>query len=137
MATDKTPNYTAAQETLILAEIAKTGANLQTAERLAAMSDMYDAEGKERKPRAITAKMSRMAEKHGFKYERKQPTTKDGKPVTNKTDLVAKIAAALDVATDALDGLEKSPKAALETLHAVIGDMIADRDAEREESEAA
>jgi len=134
MATDKTPNYTATQEALILEEIGKTGANITTAERLAAMAEMNDAEGKERKPRAITAKMSRMAEKHGFKYERKQPTTKDGKPVTNKTDLVAKIAAALDLATDALDGLEKSPKAALETLHAVIGDMIAERN---EESEAA
>lgn len=134
MATDKTPNYTATQEALILAEIGKTGANLATAERLAAMSEMNDAEGKERKPRAITAKMSRMAEAHGFKYERKQPTTKDGKPVTNKTDLVAKIAAALDLAKESLDGLEKSPKGALETLHAVIGDMIAEREEDAREA---
>lgn len=122
MATEKTPNYSATQESIILAAIAANGnvANIAVATTLAADPRMNDNDGNERKPRAIVAKMSRMADAHGFKYERKQPTTKDGKPVQKKLDLVALIASRAGVTADKLDGLEKAPKLALDTLAAAF-----------------
>jgi hypothetical protein len=59
--------------------------------------------------RSIIAKVIRM----GLPYERKQPTTKTGEPVTNKAKLVAEIGA---VVAGNLDGLEKAPKPALVAL---------------------
>lgn len=118
MAKIATPNYSTAQETIILNAIRENGnvANLALAEVLAAREDMRDNDGQVRKARAITAKMSRMAEANGFTYERKAPTTKDGKAVTKKTDLVARIATLSGVTAAKLNGLETAPKLALESL---------------------
>ena len=131
MATEKTPNYSAAQEKIILDAIRANGnvANLTLAEKLASDPRMNDNDGNARKPRAITAKMSRMAEAEGFRYERKQPTTKDGKPVTKKNDLVARIATLAGVEAAKLDGLEKAPKNALDTLASAFADLTAEREA--------
>lgn len=59
--------------------------------------------------RSIIAKIVRM----GLPYERKQPTTKTGEPVTNKAKLVAEIG---QVVSGNLEGLEKAPKPALVAL---------------------
>ena len=113
---EKTPNYSPAQENLILAAIAANDgvADKSVAETLAANPEMNGENGP-RNVRSIIAKMIRM---DGVNYVRQQPTTKDGKPVQKKLDLVAKIAASANVAASKLDGLEKAPKLALETLAA-------------------
>lgn len=114
---DKTPNYSPAQETLILAAIETNGgvANKTVAETLAADPAMNGENGP-RNARAIIAKMVRM----NVNYQRQEKVTKDGKPVTKKTDLVNKIAALADVSAAKLDGLDKAPKLALETLAAAF-----------------
>jgi len=124
MATDKTPNYSADQENIILAAVRENGniANLALAEKLAADPRMNGADGP-RKPRGITAKMSRMAEAGGFKYERKAPTTKDGQPVVKKLDAVKEIARLAGVDFAKLDGMEKAPKLALDTIRTALADM--------------
>ena len=121
---EKTPNYSPEQEKIILDVVRANDnvANLELATELSERQDMYDSEGNKRKPRAITAKMTRMAEASGFKYERKQPTTKDGKPVQKKLDLVKRIAELAGVTVEKLDGMEKSPKLALDTLVAALAD---------------
>jgi hypothetical protein len=120
MATEKTPNYSTAQEALILEAIRDNGnvADFDLATKLAAdpRMNMDEGKGEARKARGITAKMARMKDAEGFTYKGKQPTTKDGKPVTKKTDLVARIAELSGVVADKLSGLEKAPKLALETL---------------------
>jgi hypothetical protein len=130
----KVANYTPAQEQIILDAVRANGnvANLELAEKLAKRSDMRDADGNERKARGITAKMSRMKEAHGFTYERKAPTTKDGKPVTKKTEIVGEIAKLAGVTAERLDALDKASKGALEILRDVLTSMseeIAEREA--------
>lgn len=112
--TEKTPNYTAAQENLIREAAEANGGtlNLAIAETLAANPAMNDADGNTRKARSIVAKISRM----GLDYERKQNVTKDGRPVAKKADLVARIATLAGVNVARLDGMANSPKMALETL---------------------
>jgi hypothetical protein len=129
---DKTPNYSPAQETLILNAIRANGniANKTIAEQLAADPAMDGADGP-RKPRAITAKMSRMKVEHGFEYERKAPVSKTGAPIQKKLDLVAKIARMADVSVASLDNLDKASKGALE----VLADLVTEL-AERREDEA-
>jgi uncharacterized protein (DUF2147 family) len=129
MATEKTPNYTAAQEAIIVALAAANGdtLDLTLAKSLADDPRMNDADGNPRNYRSIVAKISRM----GIAYKRKEPTTKDGKPVTKKSDLVSAIATLAGVNAAKLDGMEKSPKLALET----IRDALASR--AESESEAA
>ena len=111
---DKTPNYSDAQVALILATIEANGgvANKSVAETLAVDPRMNDADGNARNVRSIIAKMTRM----DVNYQRQQPTTKDGKPVQKKNDLVARIATLANVPAAKLDGLEKAPKLALDTL---------------------
>lgn len=110
---EKTPNYSPAQESLILAAIAANDgiANKSVAETLATNSAMNGAEGP-RSPRAIIAKMTRME----VNYQPQAKLTKDGKEVTKKNDLVARIAALAEVSVASLAGLEKAPKPVLETL---------------------
>lgn len=113
---EKTPNYSPAQEALILAAVEANGgvANKSVAEKLAADPAMNADEGKgaARNVRSIIAKMTRM----DIGYQRQQPTTKDGKPVNKKLDLVKSIADLSGVTASKLDGLDKAPKLALEAI---------------------
>lgn len=113
--------YTAVQEALILAAIKANGnvANQTIAEALAAdprMNDESNGKSEARTARGIIAKMSRMKDANGFTYERKVTLSKSGAPVQKKLDMVARIAERAGVAAAKLDGLEKAPKLALETL---------------------
>jgi hypothetical protein len=119
MATEKTPNYNDAQVALILAAIAANNgvADKSVAETLALDPRMNDNDGKERKPRAIIAKMTRM---DNVNYVRQQPKTKDGKPVQKKLDLVAAIAKSSGITASALEGLDNAPKRALDALAAAF-----------------
>lgn len=118
--TEKTPNYSAAQEQLIRDAAEKGVLNIAVATALAANPAMNAVDGTPRKPASIVAKISRM----GLAYERKQPTTKTGEPVTKKTDLVAQIAELAGVNVATLDGMEKSPKGSLQALVAALGEQI-------------
>lgn len=132
MAKEVTPNYSAAQVSIMLAAVAANGnvADQTLAETLAANPEMdAPADAKQpgpRKARAIIAKLRRLAETEGFTYKRKEPTTKTGKPVTNKVALVKEIVTMAGVTAAALDGLEKAPKGALETLRDVLAAMDED-----------
>lgn len=127
MATEKTPNYTAAQVALIVAAANGGNLNLDNAKALAANPAMNDSEGQPRNYRSIVAKISRMvAAGEVAGYDRKVPTTKDGRPVTKKTDLVARIATLAGVNAAKLDGMDKSPKGALETIVAALEARDAD-----------
>lgn len=112
----KPTNYTAAQEAIIRAacEAGPNGkGNLEIAKALAERPDMRDSDGKERSYRSLVAKIGRM----GLPYAGKEPTSKDGSPIVKKTDLVERIGA---IVTGNLDGLEKSPKAALVAIAAYV-----------------
>lgn len=133
MAKITVPAYSTAAVSAILAAIAANGnvANLEVATSLVDSEDgtrmghpdvRLDNDGNPRKARSITAKMSRLAEVEGFTYQRKVATTKDGKPVTKKLDLVAKIADLSGIAAAKLDGLDKAPKLALETIAAAFAE---------------
>jgi hypothetical protein len=118
MATEKTPNYSDAQVALITNAIRENDgiANMTLAETLAADARMNDENGP-RKARSIVAKMRRIVDSvEGFNYERKVTLTKDGKPVTKKTELVATIVKRSGIAAEKLDGLDKAPKLALEMI---------------------
>ncbi|RYF41016.1 MAG: hypothetical protein EOO38_21190 [Cytophagaceae bacterium] len=127
MATEKTPNYSAAQVSIMVQAARDNGgvANGDLAKVLAERGDMLDNDGKARKPRAIIAKLRLLAndKDNGFTYERQKPLTKSGKPVTNKLALVKEIVEMAGVTAAALDGLEKAPKDALETLRDAIAAM--------------
>jgi len=129
--TKSTSKFTPAQEAIILEAVRANDnvANLELAEKLASRDDMKCEDGSARETRSITAKMSRMKEAHGFTYARKAPQTKDGKPVQNKIDLVARIATLAGITADMLDGLEKAPKGTLQTLEG-IASRLADYDAD-------
>lgn len=136
MTKEKIANYSIAQTALIVAAAESNGGvlNLDIAKSLAANPAMNDNDGNPRNYRSIVAKIARMvASGEVASYERKVPTTKDGKPVTKKTDLVARIATAAGVNVAKLDGMDKSPKLALETIVAALEA----RETEGEESEAA
>lgn len=74
-----------------------------------------------------------IAEKHGLKarsimasatrnkieYTRKAKTSKSGKPVQSKADLVEVISGNLGLSLESLDGLDKATKTALESLASV------------------
>lgn len=129
---EKNVNYTAAQNAIILAAAAAAGGtlNLEIAKSLAADPRMNHPEtGEPRGYRSIVAKIGVM-ERSGeaVKYERKGPVTKDGKPVTKKTDLIGRIADLVGVQASKLDGMDKSPKLALETVVAGIAAVVAERD---------
>lgn len=111
---NKTPNYTAAQEDVIRSVAATAGGTLNLALATSIASDpaMNTADGSARNVKSVIAKINRM----GIPYERKQSTTKDGRPVVKKSDLVGRIAAAAGVQASKLDGADKSPKLALETI---------------------
>lgn len=113
--TDKTPNYSVAQENVIRAVAAEKGGTLTfgDCEAIAARPDMLDNDGKPRKARSIVAKISRMAD---VNYKAKERVTKSGNPIERKDALVAEIATAAGVAVATLSGMEKSPKDALVTL---------------------
>lgn len=140
MSKEKTPNYSAAQVALIAAVAASNGGvlNLELAKSIAADPKM-DSEDGARNYRSIVAKISRMVasgetveidgEPVAITYERKQPTTKDGKPVTKKTDLVNSIAALAGVNAAKLSGMDNSPKNALETLVAALQSRASDDEA--------
>jgi hypothetical protein len=98
MGKEKAPNYTEAQEARIreMAPLNKAGAEALAAEF-----------GKT--VRSVIAKAVRM----NVGYERQQPVTKTGEPVTKKETLVSEIAAIVGAN---LDGLEKAPKPALHAL---------------------
>ncbi len=111
------PNYTPAQETLILASAVNGVFSLSSAETLAANPEMDGPDGP-RKPRSIVAKMSRMVAASGgtLTYERKMTLSKTGNPVSKKADIVKTIAERAGVSVAKLDGLDKAPKGALETI---------------------
>jgi len=114
MATEKNVNYTDAQVKLIEAAVAANGGrgNLSVAETLARNPEMNDSAGHQRKARAIVAKMSRM----NVPYDRKVAVSKNGKPVSKKSDLVARIATLAGVSVESLSGLDSAPKLTLDTL---------------------
>lgn len=114
MATEKTPNYTPAQEAIITAFAQRVGPlNFEHATEIAAMPEMKDADGNFRKPRSITAKINRM----GLPYARKVAVRKDGSPVASKADIVAEIA---KVVTGNLEGLDNAPREALVALRKAL-----------------
>jgi hypothetical protein len=127
MAKVQIPTYSAASVSAILAAVAANGnvANQAVAKSLIDHPDMRDNDGNKRSDKAIVAKMRSMAPVEGFRYERKQPTTKTGEPVTKKLDLVARIAAAAGVEASVLDGMEKSPKDGLTALAVAIEALAA------------
>ena len=108
----KTPNYSPAQVALITAAAAAGSLNLDVAKSLAANPEMNTADGEPRNYRSIVAKISRM----GLSYDRKVATSKDGSPVTKKSDLVSRIATLAGVNASKLEGMDKSPKSALEAI---------------------
>lgn len=116
MATEKTVNYTPAQETII-STFAGTGPDgrltLADATTIAAMPEMNDADGNARKPRSIVAKINRM----GLPYAKKEPTRKDGSKVASKAKLVEEIASLSGVTFEALD---KAARADLVKLRDVL-----------------
>jgi hypothetical protein len=52
----------------------------------------------------------------GIEYQVKQPQTKNGKPVTKKDDLVAKIAVNLGVSSESIESMASAKKDVLELL---------------------
>ncbi len=129
---NKPTNYTDAQTAIIIAAANANGGrlNLDIAKALAARADMRDGDNNERNYRWVVAKISRLVTSGDVAgYDRKQPTTKDGKPVTKKADLVARIAAATDIAVAELESMDKSSKRALELVVAAVEDLRADADA--------
>lgn len=128
---EKVPSYTAAQTALILSVAAANGGvlNLDLAKSIAANPAMNDADGKPRGYRNIVAKISTMVREGAeITYARKQPTTKTGGVPTKKSELVDRIAALAGVNAAKLDGMDKSPKQALETIVSAIAGIVADRD---------
>lgn len=131
MTKEKIPNYSAAQVALITSVAASNGGvlNIDLAKSLSANPAMNNDEGA-RPYKSIIAKIARMVtagdtvevdgETVTITYERKQPTTKTGKPVTKKTDLVNRIATLAGVNAAKLDGMDNSPKQALETIVAAL-----------------
>lgn len=101
--TDKTPNYTEAQEQ----EMRDIGRIDQSvAEMLATKWG--------KTTRQVIAKASQMARSNdGVEYVKKGRVTKSGAPVESKTNIVAEIAAIVD---GNLAGLEEAPKTALQAL---------------------
>ena len=102
MAKDKTPNYTEAQEARIRERAEEVGTL-----NAAVAAELADELGKT--PRSIIAKIVRM----NLPYATKQPTTKNGEPVTKKETLVSEISEIVGVN---LEGLEKAPKPVLHAL---------------------
>lgn len=111
-------NYSDAQTAIILASAVDGKFNLDIAKALSERDDMKTEAGEARTPRAIVAKMSRMvtASAGELTYERKVAVSKNGGEIAKKADIVKLIAERAGVAVAKLDGLEKSPKLALETL---------------------
>lgn len=116
-----TPNYSTAQEAIIIAAVsANDGVANKTVCEALADNPAMDASDGPRNVRSIIAKVRRMVETNGWTYERQAPMTKDGKPVTKKADLVATIAKASGITASKLDGLDKAPKLALESIAAAF-----------------
>ena len=113
-----TANYSPAQEAKILASAVNGAFSLDIAKVLADDPEMKTEAGEARTPRAIVAKMSRMVTASGgtLTYTRKVAVSKSGGEIAKKADIVKLIAERAGVAVAKLDGLEKSPKLALETL---------------------
>jgi len=139
---NKPTNYTAAQEAIMVDAIKSNGgvANQALANKLAADERMNAPADHERPgartPRSIVAKLRRVVDANpGFSYERVVAKTKDGKPVTKKLDLVARIVELSGVPANKLDGLDKAPKLALDTI--VEAFIAATADDDEDEREAA
>lgn len=122
-----TVKFSPAQEAIILEVAAAHGGVLNgdiVKAELCTRADMREAGSNEdRGFRSIVGKVSQM-ERSGspFKYVKAAPKTKDGRPVTRKVDLVASIADAVGLAASKLNGMETSPKSALESLLEAIED---------------
>ena len=99
--TDKTPNFTEANETRIREAVAANGGKMDKA-----LAESLAVELGKPSFRSISAKAVRM----GLPYARKAPARKDGTPVENKAKIVEAIAA---VVSGNLDGLDKAPREAL------------------------
>jgi len=112
MAIEKTPNYTEAQEAILLDAAKANGGvlNLDDAKELAEDARLKDANGNLRNYRSIVAKIGRLAtaSPDAIRYETKQPETK--KDGVKKSDLVSRIAAIVE---GNMDGLEKAKLPAL------------------------
>lgn len=120
MTKEKTVNYSAVQEALITAAAATATLDLAAAHVLAANPAMNTADGQPRNYKSIIAKISRM----GLPYARKQPTTKDGRAVVKKSDLVSQIASLAGVTASKLEGMDASPKAALEAIVTALENRV-------------
>ena len=110
------PNYTAAQVALIVAASEVATLDLDAAKALAALPEMNDSDGNPRNYKSVIAKISRLA----LPYARKVATSKNGLPVTKKSDLVSRIATLAGVNASKLEGMDKSPKSALEAIVAAF-----------------
>lgn len=99
--TDKTPNFTAANEARILEAVAANGGKMDQA-----LATLLAAEMGKASYRSITAKAVRMK----VPYARKAPTRKDGTKVETKAEIVKSIASLVE---GNLDGLDKAPRDAL------------------------
>ena len=78
--------------------------------------------------RSITAS----AKRNGIPYENKARVAKNGKPVTNKTELVSAIA---EVLNKDLEGLDKATKQSLENLSEAVFALAGDLETEVENSD--
>tara|TARA_X000000950_G_C13842704_1_gene630964 strand:- start:667 stop:987 length:321 start_codon:yes stop_codon:yes gene_type:complete len=96
-------NYTEENTEYIISEYVSNPERI-TVERLAKELN--------KSPKSIIGKLSR----EGV-YRRNVYKTKSGDAPVTKIELVSQIAAGLGIEEDLLKGLEKSPKAALKTLH--------------------
>lgn len=120
----KPTNYSDAQVAIITAAIIANGnvADKSVAEALVSNPEM-NVDGEPRKVRSLVAKMRRMVDANeDFSYAKVEPTTKDGKAIAKKSDLVAEIVALSRLTAAKLDGLDKAPKLALETLRDAFKD---------------
>lgn len=128
----KTANYTDAQTAIIIALANENGGrlNLDLVKTLEGDPRMNDADGNPRNYRSLVAKVSRLVTSGDIAgYDRKQPTTKDGKPIVKKSELVERIAAAAGIAADKLESMDKSAKSALELLAEAVETLREEADA--------
>ena len=117
----KAPNYSPAQEQIIRDYAASNGVmNIAHANALAAMPALNTLDGEPRKAASVVAKIARL----GLDYQRKMPVTKTGETPVKKSELVAQIASLVSVSVAALDGMEKSPKGALQSLLDALGERV-------------
>ena len=110
-----TENYTEEMEAHIR-EVAASNGGFLNAETCGDIAETFGEAVRGR--RSVIAKVVRMAAEEGstFSYQRKQPLSKTGDPVENKSDIVSEIAERVQVEAESISGLVKAGKRELRML---------------------